>query len=394
MDGAAVLGLLKWVAIFLVPASALWGLLGSKPTYEGESGRKYLTRAGLVTVVIITLSALGSAVSFHYQTRIEEQDKARKAADAKQAERDKQNELKDRALGMALAQITKANSVTLIVEQRARAAEDRAERADARARDRELGEKVGVEAARNLERTGAALMQIERVQQPLEELDITIVWQIDADAPGLARIMAPARKKLIDRIAWQKQNGFTPDDELALAPDDTLYPKFDAGDEQAEMIRIASAMLGARFALSATPLDKAGFAAQVRVAAAIDANRDSLLLGVYREENAGKVRFSYLPDGSVQWAISSHVPLSELRRAKAIISYPDLERAYGYVMIDRGRQSAPLDRYIRIARIGIESNSRSYSIDGSRLREIYPDARRPDNFQLPKLSTAKFSVTD
>lgn len=403
MNETAFLDYFKWIAMAVVPASALWGLLGKKPVQEDEGGRKRLTRAGIVTVALITLSAMISAMSFRYETQVRERRSAEEKAEKKQAEN-------DRRLDRATAAVTYANSRTILVEQRVRTAEDRAERADqrsmmiataveARQRNFTLVRRVSEGAARNLQRTSEALLQIERVQQPLETLNVQVVWAIAPNAPGLARVMQEARTRFRAeadaakaRAAGNPYLSGDPPNGLRLDSDDPSFPKLDEKDAEQTALRAVITDYGARLLFSKRPLPAQQVDRELNRLITSHWNNQDLQISVYRNDDR-QPSVTYLADGSVEFGVQGTFTLDALRKSRDIISYTDLENCVGYIQFDENYAPQTLDKYVKIKWIEIYSNSRDYIINGSRMRQmrITPvHDRRRALFLLPKLASAKY----
>jgi hypothetical protein len=199
IDSSNMLALLKWAAIGLALVSALWGLFGRKPTVEDEQGRKHLTAAGFVTAALVLGGASISAMSFGFETLAKQKERS----DAQQKARDERREVQeDRRIRDEQNRFVRADARALRAENRAADAEQRAARialaSEERQRDLILARDVSLGAQRNLTRTSLALSQLERLALPLEPLTIETIWELPADAPGMAgwtaRAAAAARR--------------------------------------------------------------------------------------------------------------------------------------------------------------------------------------------------------
>ena len=205
IDSSSMLALLKWVAIGLALASALWALLGRKPTVEDEHGRKQLTAAGFVTAALILGGASISAMSFGFETLAKQKERS----DAAQKDREKRREAQeDRRTRDAQNRLLRADARALRAENRAADAEQRVARialaAEERQRDLLLARDVSLGAQRNLTRTSLALNELERLALPLEPLAFESTWELAADAPGMARwaVRAAAAARRFDDPAF------------------------------------------------------------------------------------------------------------------------------------------------------------------------------------------------
>lgn len=393
MDSSLVLGGLKWAAIALTLASALWGLLAQKPTREDAEGRKQLTPAGFVTIVMMVGGTMVSAVSFGFETMA--QDAEREAAkDAKAAAaRDKRYAAEAQIRRDEISQATRADARAVLAEARARTAEERAEQANARViavtlaseqrmRDLALSRQVAVGARENLGRTEQALGQLERVLLPLEALTVDMTLEFPADAPAMmawakraaegVRLREEAERK---RERCSHCGLYRPDEIVFVDAKDEIYPG--VGQDERYL----------RLTFEQLHLDVFVFAEGTT-----DANLQSIFKNErWKFDETGDLHFRLTPEHplrigfvtatrALRIAMSGTMQLAAMGRTGAVVSLPDLERGVAVIAVN--------DIYLlgksQPADVMIATPSRRYAVSVSDMRRIPASGRRAV-FILPRL---------
>lgn len=161
------LGTLKYAGFAITSFATVWGLI-SKTSYEDPTGRKRLTPAGKIAVATAILSALVGMIAFGFEALQKDQasrdtarDKllAEAAADRKEAALQRRH---DRELRQTANDVERARFLALkAMTQQA-------------AGDALLARRLAENNARVLSGFRSTLYQIERIQQPLQQLSIDI----------------------------------------------------------------------------------------------------------------------------------------------------------------------------------------------------------------------------
>ncbi|AQR73686.1 hypothetical protein [Sphingomonas sp. LM7] len=364
IDSGSMLALLKWAAIALALASALWALLGRKPTVEDEHGRKQLTAAGFVTAALILGGASISAMSFGFETVVKQRERSDAAAKAIADKRAAQEDLRIRN---AQHSLLRADARALRAENRADAAEERTARialaVEERERDLMLARNVSLGAQQNLSRTSLALNQLERLALPLEPLTIESVWELPADAPGMAswiaRAAAAVRKsedaqRAATAAAWRVKPAFVPVSELPIEGG-ADYPG--RGNRAETWIRAHLLTLSVNVSCFR---QEAGH----RLARGIGSAPKGLrsvgdLRMSFRADYPPTVRY-VVASRSLRVSVSAEVPLASMERTGAIISFPDLERGLLLIELESNMGHADKRHLWKLVSLTVASRSREY----------------------------------
>jgi hypothetical protein len=391
IDSSSMLAVLKWAAIGLALVSALWALMGRKPTVEDEHGRKQLTRAGFVTAALILGGASISAMSFGFETLAKQKEQS----DAAQREREKLQEAReDRRIRDEQNRLILADARTLRAENRAADAEQRVARialaAEERQRDLLLARDVSLGAQRNLTRTSLALTELERLALPLEPLVFESTWELTPDAPGMtswtsraaaaARRSDDAQRKAI-AAAYRVKPEFVPVAQLPIieGPD---YPG--SGDNIDERW-IRAHLLTLSLNVSSFRHDAgSGLVSGIRSA------RQGL-------HSIGDLRISFpaeypptihyvVATRALRVSVSAEVPLARMERTGAIISFPDLERSLMLVELESNTGSAERRALWRLVSFKVASRSREYDFGNAVFRR-YPAPHGRAIFVAPSLAS-------
>lgn len=400
MDAGSVLGLLKWIALLLGLGSALWGLLGSKPTVEDDAGRKRLTAAGMVTLALILGAALVAATSYGFETLANRADAAAALADRR-----------DKAAAQAIRDqrdwITNAETRAIRAEQRAAVAENRAAAASQQAtamalaaqaqrRDLQLGRDVAAGAGRNLERTGRALGELERLISPLEPLSVHVVWELGRDVPGVAAWGARAAAEVQRRDAEGRERerlikagqeycrmecDFVPTLALQIAPGDDLYPRYRREDNGGETDLFAH-LVTARVIMAFFAGDAAQSPSLARPGEprrSLNNEGDLSFLFVRRgpivDRRDGPVIEYVAATGALRVSFDGEVPLDQMKRTGRIVSYPDLERSLLLIQLDDGPNRLPGHPAIRPLQLTLSSPTRQYVVQAAGMRAFEATGR-------------------
>ena len=361
LDDGALIGILKWAALALVPASALWGLLGPKPARDEADGRKRLTRAGVVTVALMLASAAISALSFRLDAALGE----KKAAE--QARNEAVRKRFDMASG-ALTMINTINSRTALAKLDRERVERRADAVDARIaaldrdtrerlRDLELAQKVATGTRDNLARTGVALTQIERVLQPLETMTVEVTWDIQDTSDNraaLSRLKGAARRVTAAWLrAWREA-----DDEKPRKLD-TFPVDYKSGAEFGETAAERNLLQDIDFSYTLI-----NFFASERspddmikmLRAAVNGSRAGDL--GFQVDTAERPELEYvLESGALRFRTEATVAPDAMGRTGKVISYPDFEHATAIVRL---MTFGPEMETSRLHKVRVRSPSRSY----------------------------------
>lgn len=391
IDSSSMLALLKWVAIGLTLASALWALLGRKPTVEDEHGRKQLTAAGFVTAALILGGASISAMSFGFETLAKQKERS----DAAQKDREKRREAQeDRRTRDAQNRLLRADARPLRAENRAADAEQRVARialaAEERQRDLLLARDVSLGAQRNLTRTSLALNELERLALPLEPLAFESIWELAADAPGMARwaVRAAAAARRFDdaerkeiEALFHATRKFVPVVELPIekGPD---YPGSGGNDDERWI----------RAHLMNMWVNVSSFrqAASNGLVGGLKSAPDGL-------RSIGDLRVSFpaqypptihyvVANRTLRVSLSSEIPVDKMERTGAIISFPDLERSLMLVELESNTGFAEQRPLWRLVSFKVTSRSREYDFGNTVFRR-YPVPTGRAIFVAPSLAS-------
>jgi hypothetical protein len=396
IDGGTMLTVLKWAAIALALASAFWGLLGRKPTVEDAQGRKQLTAAGFVTAALILGGTSISAMSFGFETlakQRERSDAEQKARDDAEKARDEQRQAQeDRRIRDEQNRLVRADARTLRAENRAADAEQRIARialaAEERQRDLLLARDVGLGAQRNLERTSLALGELERLALPLEPLAFESVWELPADAPGMAswavraadaarRSDAAQRKAIAD--AYRVKPEFVPVAELEIE----RGPDFPGAKPDERWIHAHLMTLSVNVSWF-----RQG-AASALGASLAQAPQGLRSIGDLRMSVPAKYppTIRYVVDRrALRVTVSAEVPLASMERTGAIISFPDLERSLMLVELESNTGYPERRSLWRLVSFKLTSRSRDYDF-GNTAFSRHLAAKERAVFAAPSLAS-------
>jgi hypothetical protein len=188
MDDLSVLTALKFVAAAIALASTVWGMTRTISADDG-TGRKSLTSAGQIAVAMAVGAFLVAATSHGFETMVKRDADAQ--ARLKALQETTQQEIRDaRAFrtdqnarrAADVAEINRAEGIAQDARRRAAEAEARVLEITnaeiARARDLLLARDVNRGSSQNLARTSAALLQIDRVLNPISDLVVTVTWEL------------------------------------------------------------------------------------------------------------------------------------------------------------------------------------------------------------------------
>lgn len=397
-DDSVLIGILKWVALALALGSTLWGLLAPRPNREEVDGRKRITGSGAVTFAMILAGASVSALSLGLETALKARKDAEAVASQALAERDKARAARDQRLRDALALATRADTRSGLAEVRAGRADTRAEAADARAaaavrdtreqlRDLALSRNVAKGATDNLERTGQALTQIERVLQPLEAMTVTVDWEIPAEAPPMAAWAARAAEgvRLAESVRkrdWNVRTYRRPpyEPQKIVDLDDDLYPGR-GPDERPLATSLEQAY--AELLVFAQGTEEAAIRAKL-AEQCLDLGKIADLRLEIRPKSRPEASY-VVATRALRFVLSGTVETATMERnGGAIVSLADLERSVALIVFRDGYihgQSRPVE-------VVIETRSRRYPLPADAMRRI-PGCLESAVYFLPPLRPAR-----
>ena len=251
-----VLTVLKVAGVTLGLASVLWGMT-RKISIEDHDGQKRLTPAGHVAVALALGSFLVAAASQGFEIlarQAEERVKLQKIqADAAERQANAAQQLVRDQRAQRTEDLVRLAAATTMAAQ----AEDRAARAEerllvlnneqaARGRDLALSRDVNRGSRENLNRTTAALDQLDRVLQPIDQMELRVTWRapVGDRLPELAQYAAALKpgttaKGLVD-TSWDG------DELISMRIDRTFpfFPGFRYARDVSEAISDARARVG------------------------------------------------------------------------------------------------------------------------------------------------------
>lgn len=392
-----ILALLKFLGLGIGTVTSVWGLT-QKITEEDSSGRKRLTAAGQVSLGLacgsftVAACALGLETVNKYlsdrnalleadqarqaRERDIQRGKAERAAELRaQAERDFQTRAENHLLA-ARHQATLAGQRLLLLEKSE----------EERRRDQAFAARVDRQAEQTLQRAATTLGQIERLMQPITEIQLTVTWEMPLRRwMGSLRELAqtqtaatigrmpdiwgyqtePATGKA---LGFQFRNGFS------------LYPRMQPGSTEVAMALIgADANVG--FYAQPNPNPTNGLA---------DADLRFLIWAGTTPELSYDVRHHSL---SVDLTMRAN---TEITRSGRIVSVGDLEKAQLALQIWAvPALGVPHDREaLRVLQMGmrptyvrLKVSGREYRAEAQNISSVEPPGQVP--VFLPRLTLVR-----
>jgi hypothetical protein len=205
-----MLEVLKYLGFVVTAASSIWGLI-AKTSYEDSDGNKRLTAAGQVSIglaiagFLVGAGAYGVERSIAASNKAQEDIQTRLEQDRKQRFEDRQDLaiIETREWNQRFERLQSASAAADRLAERLLLSEQGAARRDilfsrqmAEVRAAGLDRRVQEGTRSNLERTGEALGQLERLLKPLERVTIRVVWEMPLHSAEAAPIAAS-----LDRLA-------------------------------------------------------------------------------------------------------------------------------------------------------------------------------------------------
>jgi hypothetical protein len=381
-----ILGILKFAALGIALASTVWGMI-RKTTQEDAQGKKTLTPAGWLAVLLAIGSFAVAGASFGFETlakQARDTEAREKALQERESQR-REKQLDTIAQHARDAEVRAANAAQILLT-RSLANEQKiltltAEN-EQRLRDLALARNVNLRAQENLNRTGVALTQLERVLQPIDTLQMEVELELPLGrerprfAP-LAMAAAAGNSTALENFGTRSygDRGLS---GVGIDKDSSLYPNMASEPALAEVLQIAT--LDIHFVPEGQfPRDTANLSDE-SVAA---------LSGLSFTMRARQPYIHYwLSSRTILFSLEQ-IEDDSISRADSMASVPDLRRATLVIAVSNPRiagvgndesEVAAIEELLmgfRLTSVRVRVSGRDYFVHATQLRAIRTNSRFP-----------------